>query len=297
MTEPTVELGKVGFIGSGVMGRSMALNVMSAGYPLVVHTRTPSKAADVLQAGASWAPTIADAVADADFVVSIVGFPSDVREVYLAPDGVLAHARPGAVAIDMTTSEPALAQEIAAAAGARGIEALDAPVSGGDVGARDGTLSIMVGGSADAFAAALPLLESMGRTIVLQGPAGSGQHTKMCNQIVIASNMMGVMEALAYARHAGLDPRTVLESIGAGAAGSWSLSNLYPRVVDGDYGPGFFVEHFLKDIHIALAEADAMGLELNGLELAEEMYSQVVELGGARQGTQALYRAIDPDAP
>lgn len=282
---------RVGFIGTGVMGRSMALNLISAGAALAVHTRTREKAADVVAAGAAWAASVGEAVADAEIVVSIVGFPEDVREVYLGGDGVLAAARHGTVAVDMTTSRPSLAREIHAAAAARGIRTLDAPVSGGDVGAREGTLSIMVGGDREAFETALPALESMGKRVVLQGPAGSGQHAKLCNQIAIASNMLGVMEALLYARHAGLDPMIVLESIGAGAAGSWSLENLYPRVVAGDFAPGFYVEHFLKDIRIARAEADAMGIELPGLALAESMYERVVALGGARQGTQALYRA------
>lgn len=283
----------VGFIGTGVMGRSMALNLLSAGYHVVVTTRTPAKADDVLQAGAKWAESVAATVSEAEFVVTIVGFPSDVRDVYFGDAGVIANAAPGAVLIDMTTSEPALAREIGAAATERGLAALDAPVSGGDVGAREGTLSIMVGGDEDAFVKARAVLASMGGKVVLQGPAGSGQHTKMCNQITIASNMIGVVEALLYARRSGLDPMTVLESIGAGAAGSWSLSNLYPRMVEGDYDPGFYVEHFLKDLWIAQAEAERMGLQLPGLALATRLYERVVELGGARHGTQALYQALD----
>jgi 3-hydroxyisobutyrate dehydrogenase len=298
MSEPSVSksvpAAKVAFIGLGVMGRSMARNLMQAGFDLRVNTRSPETAAALLEEGAVWADTPAEAVADADFVVTIVGFPSDVRQVYLGVGGpgqrggILAWARPGAVLIDMTTSEPKLAKEIAKKAEARRLSALDAPVSGGDVGAQAGTLSIMVGGPAEAFDRALPLFEAMGKTIVLQGAAGAGQHCKMCNQIAIASNMIGVMEALVYARKAGLDPEVVLQSIGAGAAGSWSLSNLYPRVVEGDLGPGFYVEHFLKDIRIALSEAKGMGLRLPGLELADQLYQQVVDEGGARLGTQAL---------
>lgn len=284
---------QVGFIGTGVMGSRMALNLLEASYPLVVHSRTRQKAADVEAAGAEWSPDIPGAVRGSRFVVTIVGFPEDVREIYLGPEGIIASAAPGAILIDMTTSEPSLAREIAERASAAGVSALDAPVSGGDIGARDATLSIMVGGSRDAFEAALPLFEAMGKTIVLQGPAGSGQHAKMCNQIAIASNMMGVMEALIYGRRAGLDPQELLASIGAGAAGSWSMSNLYPRVVEGDFGPGFYVEHFLKDLNIALAEAERMGLALPGLALARKLYERVMELGGARQGTQALYRALE----
>jgi len=287
----------VAFVGTGVMGRSMALNLVRAGHRVTVHSRTRAKADDVVAAGAIWSDSVADAVADARFVVTIVGFPDDVREVYLGPDGVVARAEPGTIAIDMTTSEPALAREIHERARERRIQTLDAPVSGGDVGARDGTLSIMVGGDPDAYESALPLLRTMGTTVVLQGPPGSGQHTKMCNQVVIASTMVGVFEGLLYARRAGLDPERVLESIGAGAAGSWTLQNLYPRVVAGDYDPGFFVQHFLKDIRIAEGEAARMGLDLSGLSLAGSLYERVGEMGGSRQGTQAIYRALDDREP
>jgi 3-hydroxyisobutyrate dehydrogenase len=283
---------EVGFIGTGVMGRSMAQNLLAAGYQLTVYNRTRAKARPVVEAGATWAPSVGAAVAKADFVCTIVGFPADVRQVYLGSEGVLANAPAGAVLIDLTTSEPSLAQQIAAQASERGLVALDAPVSGGDVGARGGTLSIMVGGEPEAFERARDLLEVMGKTVVYQGPAGSGQHTKMCNQIAIASNMIGVMEALLYAQRSGLDPTTVLSSIGAGAAGSWSLSNLYPRVVQGDFDPGFYVQHFLKDIRIALDEAERMGLVLPGLSLARELYERVEALGGAELGTQALYKAL-----
>ncbi len=284
---------KVAFIGTGVMGSRMARNLLGASYELAVHSRTRAKAADVEAKGAEWSDDIAGAVRGSRFVVTIVGFPDDVRDVYLGPGGIVASASPGSILIDMTTSQPSLAREIYERAAAAGMSALDAPVSGGDVGARDGTLSIMVGGDPDTFETALPLLQVVGKTIVLQGPAGSGQHAKMCNQIAIASNMIGVMEALLYGRRAGLDPNELLASIGAGAAGSWSMSNLYPRVVQGDFGPGFYVEHFLKDLRIALSEAERMGLELPGLALARRLYERVIDLGGARQGTQALYRALE----
>ena len=290
-------LPRLAFIGTGVMGRSMALNLRHAGYPLTVFNRTPERAAEVLSAGATWAESVAEAVQGAAFVITIVGYPADVREVYLAdPGGIVAHARPGAVIIDMTTSEPQLAREIYAAAAARGIAALDAPVSGGDIGARSGTVSIMVGGEVQAFERARPVFEAMGQTIVHQGPAGSGQHAKMCNQIAIASQMIGVMEALVYARRAGLDPETVLQSIGAGAAASWGLANLYPRAARGDWAPGFYVHHFVKDLGIALAEAERMGIELPGLALARRLYERVVALGGAAAGSQALYWALDEGA-
>jgi 3-hydroxyisobutyrate dehydrogenase len=213
--------------------------------------------------------------------------------VYLDASGIVASARPGAVAIDMTTSEPELAKEIHRRAAARGIRALDAPVSGGDLGARNATLSIMVGGDHDAFERAMPLFEAMGKTIVYQGPAGSGQHTKMCNQICIASNMIGVMESLLYAQRAGLNPETVLQSIGSGAAASWSLSNLQPRALKGDFTPGFYVKHFLKDIRIAIAESERMGVATPGLRLAKDLYEKVVALGGEAMGTQAIYRALE----
>lgn len=288
---------RVAFVGLGVMGRGMVSNLLRAGYAVTVFSRSMAKATDAVAAGAMPAASVADAVRTADAVVTIVGFPTDVRAVVLGPDGVVAHAPPGSLVVDMTTSEPALAVEIARAARARGIDALDAPVSGGDVGARAGTLSIMVGGDPAAFDRARPLLAAMGKTIVHQGPPGSGQHAKLCNQIVIASTMIGVMEGLLYARRAGLDPDTVLASIGAGAAGSWTLSNLYPRAVRGDDAPGFYVRHFLKDIRIALAEAEQMGLRLPGLALAEQLYQDLVDQGGAMLGTQALHRVLEAASP
>jgi len=284
---------KVAFIGIGVMGGAMALNLLKAGFTLRVFTRTKSKASGVIEAGGAWSDSISGAVSEADAVITIVGFPEDVRQVYFGEEGVLANAKKGAVVIDMTTSEPTLAKEIYEEAARLGIRPLDAPVSGGDVGARGGTLSIMVGGDKDAFEAAMPLFEAMGKTIVHQGLAGSGQHTKMCNQIAIASNMIGVMEALLYARKSGLDPDTVLKSIGAGAAGSWSMTNLLPRVIKGDFAPGFFVRHFLKDIRIALKEAETLGIRLPGLELAEELYDRLAASGRDKLGTQALYKVLE----
>lgn len=285
----------VAFIGLGVMGRSMALNLVKAGYTLNVYTRSKDKAADVLSAGATWADSAGEAVQDADAVVTIVGFPEDVEAVYLADDGIVARAPEGALLIDMTTSDPSLAVRIYDAAKARGQQSLDAPVSGGDIGAREARLSIMVGGDEDAFARAEPLFDVMGQAIVRQGAAGAGQHTKMCNQITIASNMVGIMEALVYAYRAGLDPDQVLKSISTGAAGSWSLNNLLPRVINGDYAPGFFVRHFIKDMEIALAEAERMKVRLPGLDLARRLYEEVVKLGGESYGTQALYMVYDKE--
>ncbi len=282
----------IGWIGTGVMGSSMCRHLLDAGHVVTLTTRTREKAASLVDAGARWAETPAEVAASADVTFSIVGYPSDVREVALGAGGVLAGARAGSVYVDMTTSEPSLAVEMEAAGAERGIAVLDAPVSGGDVGARNGTLSIMVGGDADAFARVYPLLQTLGSTIVLQGPAGAGQHTKMVNQILIASGMIGVAEAFVYGARAGLDLDSVLESVGGGAAGSWSLSNYGPRMLAGDMEPGFYVEHFVKDMGIAAAEAASMGVATPGLELALRLYGELSAAGGGRAGTQALVRAL-----
>jgi 3-hydroxyisobutyrate dehydrogenase len=289
---------KVAFIGTGVMGSSMASHLMDAGYSLTIHNRSRDRAQPLVSRGAAWADTPADAAREAEVVITIVGYPRDVEEVYFGSDGaegIVAAARPGSCLVDMTTSEPSLARRISEAAAQRGVRALDAPVSGGDVGARNAMLTIMVGGEPDAFAAVEQLLHVMGRSVILQGGPGAGQHTKMANQIAIASGMVAACEALAYAQAAGLDPRLVLESIGAGSAGSWTLSNLAPRMLAGDFAAGFYVKHFIKDMRIALAEASANGLRLPGLELAERMYEQLADHGAADLGTQALYKLYMPD--
>ena len=283
------------------MGASMCGHLLEAGHPVALFTRTKSKAQGLLERGATWADSPREAAAGADVVITIVGFPADVREVYLGPEGVLAGARPGTLAIDMTTTSPTLAQEIHEAGRSRGIATVDAPVSGGDVGARQAALSIMAGGDRPAFEAALPLLQRMGKTIVYQGPAGSGQHTKMCNQIVIAGTMIGVCESLVYGRRAGLDLETMLQSIRGGAAACWALDQLAPRILKGDFEPGFFVDHFVKDMGLALEEARRMQLPLPGLTLVHAIYVRTQELGYGRKGTQALYLALDemarrPDA-
>ena len=283
----------VGFIGIGVMGRSMAGHLLDAGYSVHVYNRTQAKAQDLVDRGAQWQSSPGKVAAAADVIITIVGFPVDVESVYLGEDGVLAQARSGSLAIDMTTSCPNLASRIAQEAAAKGIEVLDAPVSGGDIGAREARLSIMVGGSVSGFERALPLFEIMGKNIVHQGPAGSGQHTKMCNQIAIASGMMAISEAMAYAKKSGLQPETVLKSIESGAAGSWSLTNLAPRVLKGDYAPGFFVKHFIKDMKIAIESAQAMGLELPGLQLAKKLYDQLASNGCEDDGTQALFKLYE----
>ena len=281
---------RVAFIGIGVMGKSMAGHILEAGYPLTVYNRTQSKADDLVARGATWADSPATAAEGADVVITIVGFPADVEATYFGDSGVFKTIKTGALVIDMTTSSPILAKRIAEAASEQGVGSLDAPVSGGDLGAREARLSIMIGGEQRDFDRAQPLFDIMGKNIQLQGPAGSGQYTKMCNQIAIASGMVAIGEALAYAKVAGLDPKQVLASIETGAAGSWSLSNLAPRALDGDLAPGFFVKHFIKDMKIALESASEMGLELPGLELAKGHYDKLSGQGGADDGTQALFR-------
>ena len=283
---------RIGWIGTGVMGSSMCGHLLAAGYAATVYNRTRDKSRGLVERGAKQADSPRAVAEASDVVFSIVGFPRDVREVTLGPDGTLAGARPGAVLVDMTTSEPALAREIAEAARAKGVHAVDAPVSGGDIGAREARLSIMIGGEAEIVSALRPLFEAMGKTIVHQGPAGAGQHTKMVNQILIATNMIGVCEALLYGYKAGLDLTTVLQSVSSGAAGSWSLSNLGPRMIAGNFDPGFFVEHFLKDMGIALAESRRMNLALPGLALAEQLYRAVEAQGHGRKGTHALMLAL-----
>ena len=284
---------RIGFVGLGIMGRSMAGHILAAGHELHVHTRSRAKADELLARGAHWCDSAGDVAAACDMVITMVGFPSDVEQIYLGEGGIVARARPGTLLVDMTTSSPALAMRIAEAARAAGCASLDAPVSGGDIGARDAKLSIMVGGDRAHFEAALPVLQRMGTSIVLQGAAGAGQHTKMCNQIVIASTIVGVAEGLAYARRAGLDPQTVLQSIGGGAASGFQLNVLGQRMIQGDFAPGFFIEHFLKDLGIALGEAQRMGLDLPGLALAKGLYERLAARGCGRDGTQALLKLYE----
>lgn len=279
----------VGWIGTGVMGRSMAGHLLSAGYRVRVHTRSRERARALEDAGAEWCPSPRAAAEGAAIVCSMVGYPQDVEEVHLGAEGAFRATSPPAIVVDFTTSRPSLARMLAERGAARGISVLDAPVSGGDVGARQATLSIMVGGDPKAFAAAMPLLERVGKTIVHQGEAGAGQHTKMVNQILIAGTMVGVCEGLHYARGAGLDPEKVLASVGGGAAGSWTVANLVPRILRGDFAPGFAIEHFVKDLGIALEEAEARGLDLPGLALAKRLYEAAKAAGHGRSGTQALY--------
>jgi 3-hydroxyisobutyrate dehydrogenase len=270
----------------------MAGHLLKAGFAVTLYSRTKSKAEPLLAQGAKWADTPRALGAACDVVFSIVGFPSDVREVVLGPEGALAGSKTGNVLVDMTTSEPMLAVEIAETAKKKGVSSVDAPVSGGDVGAKNATLSIMVGGEKQVVEALAPCFSAMGKTIVYQGGPGAGQHTKMVNQILIATNMIGVCEALLYGYKAGLDLPTVMQSVGSGAAGSWSLANLGPRIMNDNFDPGFFVEHFIKDMGIALAEARRMGLALPGLALAHQLYVAVKAQGYGRNGTHALELAL-----
>jgi len=283
---------KIGWIGTGVMGRSMCGHLLNAGYKVTLFTRTKSKSAELMEKGAAWGNSPREVAAASDVVISIVGFPHDVRQVLLADDGALAGCKPGSVLIDMTTSEPSLAVEIAERASKRGVISIDAPVSGGDVGARNATLSIMIGGEAKTVADLEPIWTTMGSKWVYQGGPGAGQHTKMVNQILIATTMIGVCEALLYGYKAGLDLEKVLESVASGAAGSWSLSNYGPRIMAGNFDPGFFVAHFIKDMGIALAEARRMNLALPGLALAEQLYQAVAAQGHSQKGTHSLILAL-----
>ena len=278
----------IGFIGTGVMGTSIVKHLLKDGHEVHIYSRTKAKAEPLIELGAKWYGTAGEAAQKSDIIFTMVGFPEDVKEVYFDDHGIFANSKDGTIVVDMTTSQPTLAKKIAEHAKSVHMEALDAPVSGGDVGAQNGTLSIMVGGDKAVFDKVIPLFEVFGENIVYQGDAGAGQHTKMCNQIAIATNMIGVCEAIAYGKKAGLDINTVLESISAGAAGSWSLSNLAPRMVKGDKAPGFYIKHFIKDMRIALEEAELMHLELPGLTLAKQMYDELAAKGYDDNGTQAL---------
>jgi 3-hydroxyisobutyrate dehydrogenase len=284
---------RIGWVGTGVMGRWMCQHAIQKGYAAAVYNRSRDKAQPLIDLGAAFADSPKAVAERSDIIFAIVGFPKDVREVFLGPDGGLAGSKPGTVLVDMTTSEPTLAREIHEAAKAKGVFALDAPVSGGDVGAKNAALSIMIGGDKDVVAAVAPLFECMGKTIVHQGGPGAGQHTKMVNQILISSNMIAVCEGLLYGYKAGLDLETVFKSVSVGAAGSKALEVLGPRMLQRNFEPGFYVEHFIKDMGIALAEAERMNLSLPGLGLAKQLYEAVRAQGYGRKGTQALLLALE----
>jgi 3-hydroxyisobutyrate dehydrogenase len=278
----------IGFIGTGVMGKSMASHLLAAGYSVRVYNRTQEKTNDLIDKGAVWCGSPKLVASESDVVITMVGFPKDVQSVYLGPEGLIENSRSGTLLIDMTTSSPILAGEIEKEAMIKGLYALDAPVSGGDIGAREARLSIMVGGEKEAVAQAMPIFKVMGKQISHMGKAGMGQHTKMSNQIAIASNMMGVCEALWYAERSGLDVKSVLEAISAGAAGSASLANLGPRILRKDYAPSFYIKHFIKDMKIALDSAEEMKINLPGLKLSLKLYEELAEKGHQNEGTQGL---------
>lgn len=280
---------RIGFIGCGVMGNAMAGHLLGAGYEVVVYNRTKSRTDNLIARGATWASSPASASAEADVVISMVGYPSDVEEIYTGKDGIIESAREGTLLIDMTTSSPSLAEKLADRAAARNLGMLDAPVSGGDTGAKNATLTIMVGGTQENFDRALPLFRVMGTSFALHGGPGSGQHCKMANQINIAATMLGMAESLAYAKAAGLDPMRVIETLSGGSSQTWSLSNYGPRVLKGDYAAGFYVKHFIKDLKIALEQASEMGVDLPATRLAKELYVKLAEdHDGKILGTQAI---------
>jgi len=283
---------KIGFIGVGVMGKSMARNLKKGGHDVEIYTRTKAKVLDLIDEGFAWHDTIASCVADKDAVISMVGYPKDVEQIYFGDSGIIANARKGACLIDMTTTSPKLSIAIYNEAKNRGLDALDAPVSGGDVGAQKGTLSIMVGGEEKVFEQYKPVFACMGTNILYEGKAGSGQHTKMANQIAIAGTISGVAEAVIYAKKMGLDVQTTLDSISAGAAGSWQMSNLGPKMMRGDFAPGFFIKHFIKDMNIALDEADTIGLPLEVLKCVRDHFQQISEEHN-NDGTQAIISYYD----
>lgn len=280
----------IGWIGTGVMGYHMVKNLLDKGHSVNVYTRTKEKALPLMDHGAHWKDSVATLAQSSDIIFTMVGYPEDVAEVYFGNDGILNHAKKGTIAVDMTTSKPSLAIEIYEKGRTKGIHILDAPVSGGDIGAKEGTLAIMVGGDEEIYSQLAPIFAKLGTNIVLQGKAGAGQHTKLANQITIASNMVGVCEAIAYAKKAELDLQQVLQSIETGAAGSWSLSNLAPRMIAGDYEPGFFIKHFIKDMRIAIESAQEMGLSTPGLDLSLSLYQTLEKEGMKDEGTQALIK-------
>lgn len=280
----------IGFIGTGVMGSSMVRHLLKAGYQVNVYNRTKSKAAALVEEGAVWQDTPAEVTKQSNVIITIVGYPTDVEETYFGENGILNAAKAGDIVIDMTTSTPSLAVKIYEAAKEKGVLALDAPVSGGDMGAKNGTLTTMVGGDQATFDAAEAILNTFSSKVMLQGVAGSGQHTKMANQIMIAGTMTGMTELMVYAKAAGLDIEKVIEQVGAGSAGNWSLTNYSPRILKKDFTPGFFVKHFIKDLKIALDEADKMGIDLPSTTLAKDLYEKLADKGFENDGTQALIK-------
>ncbi len=287
---------KIGFIGVGVMGKAMVRNLIKHGFDVTIYTRTKAKVEDLIAEGIPFVADVKSCAQDQDVVITMVGYPSDVKEVYFGKEGIIENAKAGAILIDMTTSSPDLAKDIAKEAKAHQLESLDAPVSGGDTGARNGTLAIMVGGSKDAYEKVLPVFQAMGQNIVYEGQAGAGQHTKMANQIALAGAVAGVVEAMTYAKQAGLDVKTMLDTISTGAAGSWQMSNTAPRMLSGDMNPGFYIKHMIKDLKIAIDQADQNGLDLEVLDTVKDMYEDLADRGMEDLGTQALIHYYDDKA-
>ena len=284
---------KIGWIGTGLMGNPMVKHLLNAGFNVNVHNRTKQKAQDLIDLGCTWYPTPGQLAANSDIVVTIIGSPAEVEACYFGSEGILKAVLPGTILIDMTTTKPTLSIKISEQAALKQVEFIDAPVSGGQVGAINGTLSVMIGGKPAVVESVRPLFEAFAKNIVHQGPAGAGQHTKMCNQITIAGTLIGVCEGLIYGVKAGLDPNTLLESISKGAAGCWSLDVLAPKIVKGDYSPGFSVDNFVKDLTIALEEADTFKLSLPGLALVKQLYISIQAMGKGSCGNQALYLALE----
>ncbi len=284
---------RIGWIGTGVMGKSMCSHIMNGGYEVFVFNRTKSKAEELVKNGATWCDSPRQVAERSDYIFTIVGYPHDVREVMFGEEGIFKGVKEGSVIVDMTTSEPSLAVEIYNRGKEIGVDVLDAPVSGGDIGAKEARLAIMVGGEREVFDRVYPLFELMGKNIKYMGKAGAGQHTKMSNQILISTSMIGVVESLLYAYRAGLDRSEVLDIVGKGAAASWSFNNYGPRIIKGDYNPGFFIKHFIKDMGIALEEAKRMNLSLPGLALANQFYIAASAMGYENLGTQALYKVLE----
>ncbi len=287
-----MESKKIGWIGTGVMGKSMCLHLINSGNTAYIYNRTKQKAAELLEKGAFWCDSPEEVAEKSEIIFSIVGFPEDVEKIILDEKGVLKSAKQGSVIVDMTTSSPILAKKIYEICKNKGIYSLDAPVSGGDIGAREGKLAIMVGGDRDVYDKALPFFKIMGENIAYMGKAGAGQHTKMSNQILIAGTMIGVVESLLYAYKTGMNLDSVIDVIGKGAASSWSINNLGKRIAKGDFDPGFFIKHFIKDMGIALDEAKRINLALPGLSLAHQFYIAATSLGYENLGTQGLYKVF-----
>lgn len=290
LSERDAAMKKIGFIGIGVMGHSIVENMMKHGLEVNVYNRTKSKTDELVRQGAVWQDTPEAITEASDIIFTMVGFPQDVEAVYFGKQGIFKTDITGKLLVDLTTSTPSLAVRIAKEAERQGASALDAPVSGGDLGAKNGTLTIMVGGDTAAYQTAVPVFETFGKTFNLHGTAGKGQHTKMANQIMIAGTMTGMTEMLVYAEKAGLDLEKVIDTLGGGSASNWSMNNYGPRILKADYSPGFFVKHFIKDLRIALDEAKSMGIDLPSTKLAEELYSRLAEKGFENDGTQALIK-------